>query len=137
VANNRVQIRSAIKALLTGTTSAGNNVFSSRGHAYWRSELPAICIFTSHEPAQPSNLQNTRYNRTLEISIEVRVEASSSTDDTLDNLIAEIEAIMQANPSLSGTVQSTTLTNTDIRVDTDGEQPIGVGTLSYESKYSS
>jgi hypothetical protein len=136
MANNRANIRAALKNLLNEETTAGENVYSSRGTRYWKSELPAICIFSSQEPAQPANLQGTRYNRTLELTIEVRVEAGTDADDEVDSLLAEVEALIQEDPSIGGTVQSTILTSTEIRVDSEGEKDMGVGILTYECKYS-
>ncbi len=137
MANNRPAIRSALKAMLSGNTGAGTNVYSHRQTRLWESELPAILIYSNQEPAQPESLRSTRSIRNLELTIEVRLEASANVDDEVDVLLGEIEVLIVANQSLSGTVLSTTLSNTEIRIDSEGQNDIGVGVLTYECKYVS
>jgi len=135
MANNRAAIRTALKTILSGATTAGTNVYSHRETALWKSELPAILIYSNEESTVPESLRATRYVRTLQLTVEARVEATSNVDNTLDALLAEIETIIVANPSITATVLSTVQTNTEIRVESDGEKDIGVGVLTFECKY--
>jgi CII-binding regulator of phage lambda lysogenization HflD len=135
--NNRTAIRSALTTLLSGETSAGTNVYANRYTSLWQSELPAILIYTRQESAVPEAMNQSRYIRTLELSIEVRVEASEDVDDSIDSIIGEIEDQLATDQSIGGTVLSSTQTNTEIRVDSDGEKDIGVGILTLECKYIS
>lgn len=137
MANNRVAIRAALKALLSGETDAGTNVYTNRESRLWKSELPSIIINTPDEPVNIRALNGGIYNRTLTINVEVKVEASEDVDDTLDALLAEVEQIVADNPSLSGTVQAAIQTNTETRIDSEAEKDIGVGILTFECKYSS
>ena len=139
MANNRAAIRSALANMLSGETAAEANVYPYRETNLWRSELPAILIYTNQEPAIPESLRGARYIRTLELTVEVRVEKgdSESVDDAVDTLLAEIETLVLADSSIGGTVLSTTQTNTEIRVDSDADRDIGVGVLTFECKYVS
>jgi hypothetical protein len=137
MANNRIAIRAAVSTLLTGATSAGTNVFTDRKSKLWESELPAILIYTFVEATTPESINLRRYIRDLELKIDVKVEATTSVDDILDALIAEIETIIIANPGLSGTVLSTIHTHTEIVVDSGAETDIARATLTYQCKYIS
>jgi hypothetical protein len=137
VANNRANIRAAIKTVLDGATSAGSNVYSSRRTKLWNEELPAIFIFTLEEPVTPESQRNTRYIRDVQILIEIRLEASTDVDDELDALVGEVEDLIIANQSLSGTVLSVLQLNTEVSFDPNGEKEVGVAILTYQCKYIS
>ncbi len=137
MANNRANIRSALKTMLTGQTDAGSNVYTNRESRLWQSELPAIIISTPEEPVTPESLSSRRYIRDLVISLEVKIEASESVDDTLDALVADIEDLIDADPSIDGTVLSCVQKSTEVRVDSEGEKDIGVATITFECKYIS
>jgi hypothetical protein len=135
--NNRQAIRSALKAMLSGETTAGANVFTNRETRLWQSELPAILIYTNQEPSTPESLSARRYIRNLELVIHVKIEATENVDDDLDQIVTEVEEIIDADQSLQGTVLATSQTNTEIRVDSDGEKDIGIAIITFECKYIS
>lgn len=137
MANNRVAIRAAIKTMLSGNTSAGTNVYTNRETRLWESELPAILLQTETEPVVPEALNSRRYYRTLELHIKIKAEGTTSVDDTLDALVAEVETIMDANPGLSGSAITSQQTNTTVTLNSDGEKDVGEATLTYEVKYIS
>lgn len=137
MANNRSNIRLAIKNVLLDETDAGSNVYTNRETKLWESELPAILIYTAQEPAIPESLSSQRYVRTLELRIEVKVKGTTDVDDSIDEVLGQIEDLIHANPSLNGVVSATILTNTEISLDSDAQEEIGVGVLSYECKYIS
>lgn len=135
MANSRADIRSALQSMLSGATSAGTNVYSNRRTALWESELPAILIYSNQESATPESQRVLRYIRTLELLIEVRVQATTAVDDDVDDLLGEIEDLIYADPSIGGTVLKAIQTNTEFRVDSDADQDIGVGVLTFECQY--
>jgi hypothetical protein len=138
MANNRSAIRDAIKALLLDETDAGANVYTSRTSPLWQSELPAILIYTEDESAKPESMRaNSRSIRTLQVTIHAKIEASEDVDDDVDSLVAEIETLISEESSLGGTVLGSQLTNTETRVDMQGESEIGVAVLTYECLYIS
>jgi hypothetical protein len=138
MANNRSAIRAAAKALLSGETDALANVYTSRTSPLWQTELPAILIYTESEEAVPESMRaNPRSIRTLQLTIHAKVEATEDVDDDIDALLTEIETLMSAQSSIGGTVLGSTLTNTEIRVEHDGQKDVGVGVLTYECKYIS
>ncbi len=137
MANNRSAIRTAIKALLVNQTVAGANVYTNRESNLWQSELPAIIISTGSEPVVAESLQSRRYLRTLELVLKIKIKATASVDDDLDTFVAQVEVIINGAPSLGGTVLTSIQTNTETRVDSEGETDIGVAELTFECKYIS
>jgi hypothetical protein len=137
VANNRAAIRAALVSALSGNTSAGTNVYANRETKLWQSELPAILIYTLHEPATPRDLSVRQYIRKLQLAVKVKVESSTTVDDDLDALTAEVEAVIMANSSLSGTVLSTIQTLTEVIVDSTGEEDLATATITFECTYIS
>lgn len=137
MANNRVAIRAAAMTLLMDNTSAGHNVYANRESKLWQSELPAITIYSLHEPTTLEGVSGRRYIRSLQFAVKVRVSATETVDDDLDSLVAEVETIFANNPGLSGTVLSTIQTNTEITIDSGGEEDIAAAILTFECKYIS
>jgi hypothetical protein len=135
--NNRKAIRDALKALLLDETSAGENVYSNRETAAWQSELPSILIYTESEDAQPRAANTSQsYIRDLELRIDLKLEATENVDDALDDFVSEVEEILFSNPSFGG-VTSSRLTRTEVRIDEQGENSVGVASLSVLCKYIS
>ncbi len=138
MANNRAAIRSALKALLVDEdTSAGSNVYSNRETALWKSELPAILIYTSQENATPESFSGRRSIRDLEITIHLKIEATEDIDDDLDAFAGEVEDAIDSDSTVGGTVSGIILKTTEIRIDAEGDKDIGVAVLTYECKYVS
>jgi hypothetical protein len=91
MANNRSNIRAAVKTLLDGETDAGDNVYTNRETGFSQTQLPAIIIQTDEEQARPvSGTVSRRSLRTLSLKITVKLEESDSIDDDLDALLAYV-----------------------------------------------
>lgn len=132
----RTQIREAIKTILMGQTACGDNVYSNRTSAYWKSELPCISIFMAEEPLSPRDMSQKTYIRKPDISIEIRAEANENLDEILDEVNDKIEELILANSNLNGTVQGLVFTNIDFETANDGTTNIGILTLSIQVQYT-
>lgn len=136
MSHKRTDIREAVKTmLLAGATVAGENVYSNRVSAFWKSELPSISIFTTEEEATPRDLKNQTYVRTMQLRLEVHAEATEDLDTLLDEAAVEIEDILNADQGLTGTALGSKLTSTSIELAGDASTPVGVLSLNYEIKY--
>lgn len=133
--HKRQEIREAIKTMLLGNTDAGANVYSNRVSAFWKSELPSISIVTTEEEANPRDLGNKTFVRKLRIGIEVHAEATEKLDDVLDDISNQIEALIGADQSLTGTVLGTVMTGTTIELAGEATTPIGVLSISFTTTY--
>lgn len=132
---SRKLIRDKVRELLLGNTTAGTNVYVNRETSLWTSELPAILISNGEETAVPRDLRATQHRRTLNLVIEVKVEANDTVDDDLDTIAGEIETILLANPTLDATCISQTYKSATLELDSDSEIEKGVLTLTFEVQY--
>lgn len=135
MANNRKAIREAVKAILSGNTSVGSNVYTSRNEPLWESELPAILVSTGDEEATPRDNSGRQYIRTLTLTIEIKAEGNATVDDDLDDLANEVETIIVANNSLNATAIAAKYKSTSKTLDAESETEKGVATLTYEVQY--
>lgn len=131
----RHQIREALRIMLDGQTDAGSKVYSNRVTAYWRGELPCVSIFMRDEEATPREMAARSYIRKCNISVEIHAEAKENLDLDLDKIADQVETVIQADQSLSGTVQGTILTGTEIELSEQATTPIGVLTLTFQITY--
>lgn len=135
MSNNRKAIRAAVKTMLLNNTSAGENVYTNRETTTWESELPAILIYSDDENATNRDITGRQKIRTYNVRIEIKAEAEASVDDDLDDLAQEIETILNADRSLSGTAMDSNYTSTSISISSEGDKEIGTVLLNYEIKY--
>lgn len=135
MSNNRKAIRAAVQALLLNNTSAGESVFTNRETKYFRTELPSITIYSEEESAVNRDITARQYIRTYGLRIELKTEASDSVDDDLDDLAKEVEDILKADTSLTGTAISCEYKSSQISLSAEGDKLRGTLTLNYEVKY--
>lgn len=135
MAHSRKKIRDNVKTLLTGQTSAGDNVFTSRGRDADESELPCIIIYTPEESKIPRSVQAKQYIRNLEVWVEIRVQATDGVDDILDDLTDCVERLLVDNPDIINSNLGLQLTNTLTEVDESGKIPYGAGTVIFQCTY--
>lgn len=135
---SRKNIREAVKTLLVADPAingfVADNVFSNRITALFRGVLPSISIYGLDEAATPRNIQKSSYIRVLNLQITVQAEAKEGLDDVLDSIGDAIEAVMEANPSLSATCTGHTLQGVNIEM-SDAVVPVGMLSLNYEVTY--
>lgn len=133
--HSRQTIRGAVVTMLTGTTNAGANIYANRETALWSSELPAILVSFTSETAVPEDASNRRFIRTLEMQVKVFAKGNTGLDDSLDTIAQQVENIIAANYSLSGTALGSIYTGTQIEIEADGEVLVGIATLTFDVKY--
>ena len=74
--------------------------------------------------------------RTLELSIRCMAKATADLDDTLDTMLAEVEAALYEE-TLGGTVKSLDPVSIDVAMDDSTDKPVGVLTARYQATYFS
>lgn len=133
--HKRQEIREAVKAMLLDQTLANANVYSNRVSTFWKQQLPSISVFTRDEETTPRDLANSKYVRTLNLTIEIHAEAKENLDDTLDTIADQIETLIGTDQSLGGTALGTIMTGTTVELAGEAATPVGVLTLSFQTKY--
>jgi hypothetical protein len=93
-------------------------------------------IFTPVEPTKIFNGSPKELERTMTLQIEIGAFAGSGAlDDDLDTIAAQIEDVFANDPFLTETASDTTLMNSLLEIDANGEKPVGVLTLEFDVRY--
>ena len=137
----RTQIRNALATLLTGLTTTGANVFTSRVTDYDReNELPALNIMINeedHDRAEEAAQMGSIEWRQIEITIEGRIAAAGTDniDDDLDQLALEVELAIAGDADLGGLLFNNEYAGTSLELDDEAETVTGLITISYAASY--
>ncbi len=135
--HQRQVIRDAVATALTGATAAGDSVFPSRVLPYVLPDLPVLSVYTPRDNVDQESATTAPRELTRELTIIVEAMSSPgpSVDDTLDDLAAEIEAAMHADPYFGDVCADSILTTTEIELIEDGEKSLGWMALTYSVTY--
>jgi len=145
--SQRKQIRHCVKSLLLGIEGIGDRVFTNRAKKMWKTEYPAIIIYTKNEPAEIRDASPRKYRKSLSLVIELLLkidkedqdnkETEDILDDSMDDFCEIIEQRIFANETLNGLVSDTILTNTEMDHGVDGDSEIAGAQLTFECTYDS
>jgi hypothetical protein len=140
VANHlRRQIREAVATLLTGLTTTGNRVFKSRVQTLQDNQLPALVILTNEETVTQSSIHsNPLLDRQLSVQVIAKAKANTNLDDTLDQIIKEVEmAVFASNAAntLGGLVKGLVLDSIDITFNGEAETKVGEAVMAFTAVY--
>ena len=135
MSQSRKNIRDAVVTLLSGATAAGTNVYANRETSLWETELPAILVYTKEETAEPRSISYKQSIRTLDLIVEIKALATEIVDNQLEDIAEDVETVMIANQSLSGSALSVEYISTSISLDSDSETEKGVAALTFKVKY--
>lgn len=103
----RQQIRAAFATALTGLVTTGANVFTSRAYKLQQTDLPALRIFAGDEKIDMKTPQAPRLReRQLVMIVEAVVASGAGYDDTMDEIVKEVENALDANNTLGGLVRA-------------------------------
>ena len=129
----RQQIRDQLKTTLTGLTTTGANVFSSR--VYDHDVLPSLTIYTLSEELGEESAN--KQLRLLNIVVEARAKATSNLDDTLDTIGAEVEAAIfnTGDTTLGGKCKDIDFEGIDIELSGESDQPVGLMSIRFACLY--
>jgi hypothetical protein len=137
--HHRQQIRDAVAAVLVAAdTRAAANVFTSRSRPILeilQKRESVLSIYTSDENSERSP---DSYNlvRTLTVSIEGAAGGGDDLDDTLDTLASEVEAAIDADPTLGNLLhRELILQGTVSEISAKGNMQVGAFRLDYECQY--
>lgn len=133
----RTSIRDALATVLTGLTTTGSRVYTSRVYPISSTSLPGIAIYNVSEEVSYLTMGLPRTQlRLATFNVEIYVKAISSYDDDLDTIGAEVEAAIFADVELGGLVKDTQITAINFEYSGDGDQPVGVGAMTVEVQYT-
>ena len=134
--NKRKEIRTALAALLNGSTSAGDRVFPSRVHPTYRLTYPAVFVFATEEKSTTVQLVPRMYERTLSLKIQVvTAGVTSDSEDEIDTVMGQIEDLVDPVRQLTSDVTITEYVGAQIDLFSEGSSDFASGILEYEAKY--
>lgn len=135
----RQQIREAAAALLLGLTTTQARVFQSRVHVLNDSNLPCLLVSTNEEQAEIASIGfPSLLNRQLNLQVRAIAKANADLNDTLDNMIKEVEAALNASVAantLSGLAKNIELNSIFIDMNADAEKTTGQAVISFNVNY--
>lgn len=129
----RKAVRDAVKAMLTGETSAGANVFTSLDRPLKPDELPAILIYTQTSKRGPKDNGRSFVPRIVTVTIEGAISSKPDTAlDDAEDLAEAIEAIMEGDLTLGNVVTDTQWLQSVSDISSAGSTTLGVCMLEYD-----
>jgi len=106
-------------------------------------DLPAINIMT---PAEGRNTEFARTTRAapavyaevygLDVEVEIRAIATTGILDALDDVAADVQAILAQDVTWGDLVTMLRLVSTEVEITSDLQMPTGVLTMSYAANYT-
>lgn len=133
--HGRKQIRDAAKAQLTGLTTTGARVFAGRVESLTVVECPGLNVRVSSETPRDDMLTMLEDDAPREVQIIVEGYVNAGGEDALDQIALEIEAALEADPTIDGLVDQLTYEGTLLRRVPEGEYDHAVVTLTYSAIY--
>ena len=138
MAHARKQIRDAVgAALIAAATVAGARVHLSRVYPLQAANLPALRIYTTDEASETDERTmgaDPQMLRKQLLIVEGVLKQTADIDDAMDELAAEVEIALAEN-MLGDLIKDIVIAGTNLDINADGEQPVGVVTMSYEVLY--
>lgn len=132
----RRAIRERVASNITGLATTGSNVFQSRIHTLGGNNLPCILVYTQSETSEPNQMGTDRVlDRTLSINLEIYVKATDDVDDVIDGICVNVEEAIAGDISVNNLARDITLSSTSINFIGEGDQPLGVASLTYDVLY--
>ncbi len=123
--------------LVAASTAAGTRVQLNRFTTLRNTQLPAIAVYALSESVDPESATTAprELTRRLELAIDGVVAAETEPDSRMNDLAAQIEAAMHADPYLDGVAFDSILVDSILDVQTVGDRLVGHLAMSYEVTY--
>jgi len=138
VAHARTQIRNAIVAAVTGLTTTGSSVFSSRVWPIQQSELPALVVYNDGDAVDGDMttglLGARKYSRVVSVIVESYAVGVSGVEDQIDQIEVEVMIALSADPTLGGLAKSLTMVRSGITL-SESDQPVATSRMAFDVMY--
>lgn len=138
MAHARTQIRNAIVAAVTGLTTTGSSVFSSRVWPIQQSELPALVVYNDGDAVDGDMttglLGARKYSRVVSVIVESYAVGVSGVEDQIDQIEVEVMIALSADPTLGGLAKSLTMVRSGITL-SESDQPVATSRMAFDVMY--
>ena len=137
MAHLRKQIRDNVVTALTGLSTTGSKVYASRVYPMAAANLPGLCVYARSEEVETTTITRPRTQfRTLTLSVEGFVVATSGLDNALDAISLEVEEALAVDPSRSNLAKDTRVETIEAEYVDEGEQPVGTIRIDVAVEYA-
>lgn len=135
----RTQCRDAAKTSVTGLATTGSNVFAGRPESrpLQEGELPGLLVYTNEEESEHTagTRGSRRKERACQLMIHGFAQDAADLDKKLDTIAKEVEAALEADPTLGGKAKDVYLTGTVKDSEPDAKTPTGEIVLTFTCEY--
>lgn len=114
--------------------SAFKTTEESRIHPLGKENLPAALIFTENEEVEQATRQGAIQQRIITTTVYVFARAQDTIENQLDALRTEVEKTILCNPTLGGIAHETVLTETNLLLGGEDQDPIGAARMNFVSR---
>ena len=132
--HKRKQIRDYFETALSGLTTTGANVFQTRTYPLTDAKLPALVLFNGDESSERRSA-GAGLQRLFQQVVEGYAKANANVDDTLDAIADEVEAAIDADPTIGGLAATVYLADTEFEFSGDSEKPVGIIRMTFAVEY--
>jgi hypothetical protein len=136
MAHVATQIRTAVYGLLLNTTGAGQRVYKTKTLPYQERYLavfPAIAIYSTNSRPDPVEGRLCGLSvQTHSVAVELFVQQNDGADDALDDLAAEVEALIMDDQTLGGIAVSGRLDSTESKLYAESERLLTSCAMYFE-----
>lgn len=133
----RVAIRRAVAdAIRAAGTALGTRVAASRVDPYEHEELPAGSVYTRGETITLLSSDPIHQARTVELAVEIIVQAHGQVDDVIDTIAEAVEVAVWESEALDDLISDLDLVRVEGPVvDERGELPLAGLVLAWQVVY--
>lgn len=130
------QIRDRVAAIIGALPFFSGRVYKMRTYALDDAKLPAAVVYTNTQGSSLVTIGLRTLRGTLTLKVDIHVKGSSATIvNQIDDACALIEDAIGSDFTLNGLVKSCILTETDVDISVEGENPVASAQLSYVAEY--
>lgn len=133
--HGRKQIRDAAKTQLTALATTGARVFAGRVEPLSAAECPGLNVRVSSETTREDLITLYEDDAPREVQILVEGYVNAGGEDALDQIALEVEAALEADPTIGGLVDQLSYQGALLRRVPEGEYDHAVVTLTYSAIY--
>lgn len=132
--HRRQRIRDAVVTKLTGLPLTGSRVYPTRARNLSATELPALRVYTPSEAAERAgdHLFGAHMSHRVAVTVEVVAKAADDVEDTVDAICEQVEAVIEADPTLGAAVVFCAYLSTETDFE-DEDRTVMQAALSFEA----
>lgn len=123
--------------MVAAATTRGNPIHKSRIHSFQEDELPTWAVYTGEEEITESGdlPYPRRVIREVQLILEGFHRTAPDIENVLDQMAAEAEAIIGADPTLNSLVKDCLIEQTETEFVKEGSLDLGLVRLTFLCEY--